>query len=364
MTDGSKRDAPADLPELSVVVPAYEEEANLRPLYRELCAQLEPLAISWELVIADDGSRDGTWKEIAALHAEDPRVHGIRLSRNFGHQYALFAAMVHARGQAVISLDADLQHPPAVIPRLLDEWRGGSMVVHTVRTDARDTPRLKRATSRLFYWLFGWLSGVPLEPGMADFRLLDRRVVDDLLRFREEGLFLRGLVQWVGFPSSRVSFQCAARHAGTSKYSWRKMIRFAWNAVTSFSLIPLRLAVGVGLLTSTLAFAMLIYAVGAKIAGAYTLPGWASGVSVVSFLFGVLFVLLGVVGEYLGKILLEVRQRPRFLVHECLGMQHEAGVERLLRAAERQQVPERTRGGPAAPPISAGSERMPVYPPR
>ena len=175
-------------PSLSVVIPAYCEAGNLLKLYQELIAVLSVEEITWELIIVDDGSTDGTWGEVFALHQRDPRVKGLRLSRNFGHQYALFAGLSNAVGQVVITMDADLQHPPAVIPQLLAHWHEGSKIVHTVRIDHQNTSWRKRITSRLFYRIFSYLSGVNLSAGMADFRLLDRQVVDEILQLGEGGL--------------------------------------------------------------------------------------------------------------------------------------------------------------------------------
>jgi polyisoprenyl-phosphate glycosyltransferase len=248
----------------------------------------------------------------------DVRVKGLRLSRNFGHQYALFAGLANATGQAVITMDADLQHPPAAIPELLAHWRNGSKIVHTVRIDHRDTSRMKKITSRVFYRMFSYLSGINLSPGMADFRLLDRQVVDELLQLSEGGLFLRGLIHWLGYPSSQLEFRCRERFSGESKYNVRKMLKFGWTGVTSFSLVPLRLGIILGFITSLVAFCGLGYAVWGKLAG-QAVPGWASEVGVQSFLFGILFIMLGIIGEYIGRILDEVRRRPRFLIHERVG---------------------------------------------
>ena len=309
---------PRKTPLVSIVVPAFCEEGNLPTLYDELLPVLNKAVGSWELLIVDDGSTDGTWREISGLHRRDPRVKGLRLSRNFGHQHALLAGLADAAGQAVITMDADLQHPPTVIPQLLAQWQEGSKIVHTVRIDHQNISWIKRITSKTFYRIFSYLSGVNLSAGMADFRLMDRQVVDEILQLGEGGLFLRGLVQWVGYPSCHVQFKCRERFSGSSKYNFRKMLKFGWTGITSFSLIPLRLAIIFGVGTSLIAFCGLVYAVVGKVSGR-AVPGWASEVGVESFLFGMLFIILGIIGEYIGRILEEVRRRPRYLIHQRVG---------------------------------------------
>ncbi len=304
--------------QLSVVIPVFNEADNIQPVYNELIKYTNEL--DCEIIFADDGSRDDTWKQIEALHGKDPRVKGIRLSRNFGHQYALFAGLSQASGDAVVSMDGDLQHPPALIPEMLQRWKAGDKIVHTRRIDSPRTPAFKRVSSRLFYRVFAYLSGVEMASGMADFRLLDRQVLDEILKFGEEGLFLRGIVHWVGYQSSCLEFPCAERHRGQGKYTLRRMLKLAWSGITSFSVVPLRISIAIGIITSALAFSEMLYAIYAKLFTDSAVPGWASGVAVLSFLFGILFILLGVMGEYIGRILVEVRNRPRYLVSARVGL--------------------------------------------
>jgi glycosyltransferase involved in cell wall biosynthesis len=302
---------------ISIVIPAYNEERNLSVLYANLREVLGAAGEDdFEIVFIDDGSSDRTWDTIAALSASDVRVRGVRLSRNFGHQSALMAGLAAARGQAVVMMDADLQHPPPVVPQLVRKWREDFQIVHAVRRDPPNVSWFKRKTSKLYYRLFSFMSGVAIEPGSADFCLLDRQVVDEVLKFEEEGLFLRGLVHWVGYATTSVPFECGERHAGTSKYSLGKMLQLGWHGVSSFSLVPLRIGIAIGLLSSTFAFLGTVYAIVGWWVDDAVVPGWASSVAMTSFLFGVLFAFLAVLAEYVGRIAVEVRRRPRFLVRE------------------------------------------------
>ena len=306
---------------ISIVLPAHNEERNIGVLYDRLRAELAVLfagweSADWELLVVDDGSTDDTWKVVTELNQRDARVRGVRLARNFGHQNALLAGLSAARGSAVISMDADLQHPIEVVPQLIAKWREGYQIVHAIRRDPQSSSRIRRWTSRLYYRLFSYLSGVQIQAGAADFRLLDRQVLDEILKFKEEGLFLRGIVHWVGYATASVTFDCCERHSGTSSYNLRKMLTLAWHGISSFSLVPLRIAVLFGLLSSTLAFLGVGYAIVGKWLDRDAIPGWASSVAIVSFLFGLLFVFLAILAEYVGRIVVETRGRPRFLVRE------------------------------------------------
>ena len=303
---------------VSVVVPLYNEAPNVRPLAQAVDQAL--VGHRYELVIVDDGSTDGTDGEIDALAAADPRICGVSLSRNFGHQYALAAGLLVARGDVVVTMDGDLQHPPGLIPTLIERWQGGANIVHTRRADTDDLPLFKRVTSRIFYRLFSTLTGVPIEPGMADFRLLDRQVVDELNRMREGQLLLRAIFRWMGYRSDVVPFVVDRRHAGASKYTFRKMWRLAWNGMLSFSTIPLRIGLALGAVTALLSFVELAFVVVSWFRG-QTVPGWASLLGVNAFLFGVLFILLGIQGQYILRLYEQARARPTFIIERIVRQQ-------------------------------------------
>ncbi|MBX2884264.1 MAG: glycosyltransferase family 2 protein [Granulosicoccus sp.] len=336
---------------LSIVVPAHNEEGNIRPLTDALVRQLAHLSENWELIFVDDGSTDSTWQVIEHLAEQDQRVIGIQLSRNFGHQNALVAGLTHAQGEAIVSMDCDMQHPPSVVPELLAQWQRGYDIVKTVRKTSENTSRFKRLTSDWFYRLFTVLSGVEIESGASDFRLLDRRVLNEIIRLNENEMFLRGVVEWVGYRSSAVEYTVEERLSGESKYTVFRMFQFAWNGISSFSLVPLRAAVVIGLFTSFIAFSSAAYAILAKYFSGQVVPGWASTLVLISFLFGVIFVFLGILGEYVGRILVEVRARPRFLVSrttaagsETRSSMHMSTTEQSLNQSESSMEAGRASG--------------------
>ncbi len=313
--------APRSKPQLSIILPLYDEGAALDALLARLDATLARLDLDHEILCVDDGSRDATPERLEALarHRRDLKV--IRLSRNFGHQAALAAGLDHAQGDAVVMLDGDGQHPPELIPELIRRWRAGAKVVNTRRHDPPDSGWLKRISARAFYRLFRRLTGLPLEAGMADYRLLDRQVVEALRQLPERTLFLRGLVQWVGFPQATVAFQAEPRRNGRSKYDPRRMSALALAGLTAFTEAPLRLATALGFLFSGLAFAYLAYALLGWLLTDRNVPGWTSVIGSVLFLGGVQLLCLGILGEYLGKIFLESKARPRYIVERRLGFE-------------------------------------------
>ncbi|MCO6481625.1 MAG: glycosyltransferase [Flavobacteriales bacterium] len=298
---------------LSVVVPCHNEAANIVEFMAACRAALQGHRV--EYLFVDDGSTDGTRALLERLHREDPQVKPVILSRNFGHQQALKAGLDHAAGDCVVSLDGDLQHPPALIPRLIQEWQAGHEVVYTVRRDRR-TPFIKRATSRLFYAMARRLAAVDIRPGTADFRLLDRAVVEVLRGCGEQHLFMRGMVVWAGFNQKAVEYEPAPRHAGRSSYSVRKMAGLALAGITSFSIRPLRIATVLGLCIATLAALYGCYVLYAFLFTDRVVAGWTSTTASVLLIGGIQLVMLGVLGEYVGKSFIEVKKRPGYIIRK------------------------------------------------
>ena len=308
-------DAAVDAPTLSVVVPVCNEEGNVSLLVARLATALETIAAPHEIVIVDDGSRDRTWAEIQRATEQYGTVRGLRLARNFGHQHALLAGLAHARGRAIVTMDGDLQHPPELVPALFDAWRGGYRIVRTAREDDGVASPFKRATSRWFYRAFSALAEIEIREGMSDFRLIDRTVLADIMRFNDKDIFLRGIVEWLGYDVTTVSFRVDRRHSGETKYPLARMLRFASGAIVSFSTKPLRLGIWIGMLTGSAALVELLYVVAQYLRG-QTVPGWASILSVMSLLFAVLFLVLGVIGMYVARIHEVLQNRPRYVVAE------------------------------------------------
>ena len=305
-------------PVLSVVVPVFNEEGNLPELHRRLAAVLPAVVDSWEIVFVDDGSRDRSWQLIRDLAAADPHVRGVRFSRNFGHQMAFAAGLDHARGDAVVIMDADLQDPPELIPELVARWREGHEVVYAVRTRREGETLFKKLTASVFYRLLRRITQVEIPVDTGDFRLMGRRALEAFRRLPERHRFTRGLVAWVGFSQVGVPYARAARKAGETNYPLRKMLRFAVDAITSFSHVPLQLATWLGFLTSLFAFAYIVVVVVLKFVG-ISWPGYTSLMAAILFLGGVQLVMIGLLGEYLGRVYDEVKGRPLYLVQDTVG---------------------------------------------
>jgi dolichol-phosphate mannosyltransferase len=296
---------------LSVVAPVFDEEATIEEFHTRVCAALE--GVRFELVLVDDGSTDSSPSILERLATADSRVRVVYLSRNFGHQTALTAGLDHARGDAVVMLDADLQDPPELIPRMLDHWRRGCDVVYAVREQREGESRFKLATARWFYRLFDKLAQVELQQNSGDFRLLDRRPLDALLSMRERNRFLRGMTVWVGYTQAAVPYSRDPRYAGETKYTLSKMLRFSLDAISSFSHRPLQLATLLGFLISGVAFIAIPVVIALRIAGSY-LPGFSSITIAILLLGGIELIAIGIIGEYVGRIYDEVKGRPLYLV--------------------------------------------------
>jgi dolichol-phosphate mannosyltransferase len=296
----------------------YNEIEVLRAFYDRVVAALGELP--FELVISDNASTDGTSAALDLLAAEDERVRVIHLSRNFGHQASLTAGLEHAAGDVVVMIDGDLQDPPELIPTLLDRWRDGADVVYAVRDVRHGETRFKLGTARLFYWGFKKLTSVELYPNSGDFRLLDRRALDALLRMPERNRFLRGMTSWLGFEQVGVPYERDPRYAGETKYGLRDLVRFSIDAVLSFSQRPLQLATVVGFLFSAIAFLGIPLAIGLKAAGEFV-PGVTSILLAVLLLGGIQLITVGIIGEYLGRVYDEVKNRPLYVVRDRVNVE-------------------------------------------
>lgn len=303
--------APRQLRLLSVVAPVFNEEATLEELHRRVTSALAGLP--YELILVDDGSTDSSPRLLAELARADSRVKVITLSRNFGHQAALTAGLDHARGDAAVMLDADLQDPPELIREMLEPWRQGRDVVFAVRRDRAGETRAKVTTARWFYRLFSRLAQIDLAQNAGDFRLLDRTALDALTSMRERNRFIRGMTVWVGFDQAAIYYDRDARYAGETKFSPRRMVRFSLDAISSFSHVPLQAATILGFLFSFVAFLGIPVAIGFRIAGEFV-PGVTTVLLVVLLLGGIQLITVGLIGEYLGRVYDEVKARPLYLV--------------------------------------------------
>jgi dolichol-phosphate mannosyltransferase len=307
------------MPDVSVVIPVFNEEDTLEALLARLVPALERISLRFEIVFVDDGSRDRSLEMLRAYHEADTRVKCVSLSRNFGHQVAVTCGLDHAAGRAVIVMDGDLQDPPEILPDLVARWREGFDVVYAVRQQRKENV-VKRAAYKVFYWLLRRVSylDIPLDSG--DFSLMDRRVVDLLRAMPERNRFVRGLRTWVGLKQTPFEYARSARFAGESKYGLAKLMRLAFDGLVSYSFVPLRLVSNLGMLVSLSALAYMGYLLTDRfLSDGQAIQGWTSTVVIVLFLGGVQLLSLGIIGEYVGRIFDEVKQRPQYVVGETLG---------------------------------------------
>ena len=307
-------DEPLRAPKLlSIVAPVYDEQELVEEFIARACAAAADY--HFELVMVNDGSSDSTPELLDHIASTDPRVRVIHLSRNFGHQAALTAGLEHAAGDVVAMIDADLQDPPELIPEMVAQWSQGADVVYAVRRQREGESAFKLATASWFYRLFDKLAQVDREPNAGDFRLLDRRALDALLAMTERSRFLRGMTVWVGFQQTAVPYERDARHAGETKYTVRRMLRFSLDAITSFSHLPLQLATYAGILSAGVAFIAIPVVIALRLFDSY-LPGFGSITIAILLLGGIQLIALGMIGEYVGRIYDEVKHRPLYLVRD------------------------------------------------
>ena len=308
---------------LSVVIPTFNESRSIELLFGRLMPVLDNLKIPYEVIVVDDGSRDGTPRKVAELRDADPRIKLVCFSRNFGKEAALSAGLEHSCGAAVVQLDADLQHPPELIEDFLAGWKEGYEVVYGTRRSRDDEPWLRRKIKVGFYRTFAAISEVQLLKGAGDFILLDRKVVDALLSIPERGRFTKGLYAWVGFKRKAIPFEVAPRAHGVSGWSPRRLRRFALDAITAFGSVPLKIWSYVGLLLAIPAFAYGAFLLSKTMIYGIDIPGYASLMVALCFFSGIQLLGLGIIGEYLSRVLIEVKQRPLYLVSERLGFDDE-----------------------------------------
>lgn len=303
---------------VSLVIPVYNEQDVLHPFYERTKKVLESLPYDYEILFVDDGSSDQSFKVLCDFAKSDRFVRIIQFTKNFGHMKALAAGLDSARGDAVITLDSDLQHPPELIPELLTKWEKGTKIVSTIRESTEAIGFFRKNTARLFYWVFNKITQTKINPNAADFRLFDKTVVEALKNFQERVRFLRGLVDWMGYGQEYVTYQADPRYAGRSKYTFFRMLSFAIDGITSFSAFPLRAATYLGLGIAFFSSIYILYALFIKLTGR-AVAGWTSILVVVLFIGGIQLIFLGILGEYLSRIYEETKRRPLYIVNEKVG---------------------------------------------
>jgi len=306
-------------PVFSLIVPIWNEEQVIPELYKRVVATMESTGQTWELVCVNDGSRDRSLALLLELNAKDPRVKVVDFSKNFGHQIAITAGADYAEGDAVIVMDADLQDPPDVVLRMIEKWREGYEVVYAVRAKREGETWFKLFTAKVFYRLLRNVANIDIPVDAGDFRLMDRRVVFAMRQLREKHRFMRGLSSWVGFKQIGVEYERAERFAGETKYPFRKMLRLAMNAITSFSYLPLQLATYFGFTLAFLSLIGIILTIILRLSGSDAFHGQATTLVSVLFLGGIQLIFLGIIGEYLGRIYDEVKDRPLYIVSRAYG---------------------------------------------
>ena len=298
---------------ISIVTPVYNEEDNVVFFHEEITKVMKTTGMDYELIYVNDGSRDRTDKLIHELAEKDSHVRAITFARNFGHQTAITCGMDFARGDAVITMDGDMQHPPELIPLLLEKWKDGYDIVQTIRTSTEDSGLIKKITSAGYYKVINSISKTPVTPGGSDFRLMNRKSLDVFLRFREHARFIRGIVGGLGFKQTTIKFEAPARHAGVSKFSMNKMLHFAMDGILTNSTTPLRAAFYAGAVSGFIGILLILHVLYSYLVG-NTVPGWATMTILIAFFGSANLVGLGIIGEYIGRIYEESKNRPLYWI--------------------------------------------------
>lgn len=300
---------------ISIIIPCYNEEGNVKTIFDQINNTLSDYSL--EFIFIDDHSNDKTLNILEHLSRDNRNVKYLSFSRNFGHQSALRAGLSYATGDCAISMDADLQHPPELLRSLINKWKEGYEVVYTIRNDGENIPLIKKTGSRLFYWLINSLSEIEIKRGSADFRLLDKKIVQILVNdITEYHLFYRGLISWIGYKQTGIAYTPNKRFSGRTKYSFTKMLSFAIDGITSFSIKPIKLAILFGLLITFLSGIYAVYVIIMAVFTDETVRGWSSVLTSILFIGGVNMVLLGIIGEYVGKLYIQSKRRPYYLVQK------------------------------------------------
>jgi len=339
-TDGQPATAGRRLALLSIVAPIFNEGANIDAFFARLVAVLDGTGLAWEIVCVNDGSGDDSLERLIAARARHPGVRIIDFSRNFGKEPALSAGLAHARGDVVIPIDADLQHPPELIPDMIEKWRQGFDVVYALRASRAYQSGPARFFAHAFYWIFDRLSDVPLPAGAGDFRLLDRRVVDVINGMPERTRFMKGIFAWVGFSQTGVTFTPVEREDGDTKWGFFKLLRFAFDGLTAFSNFPLKVWSLIGAAISLLAFVYIVIRLLRTAVYGIDVPGYESIIVTILFLGGMQLLTLGIIGDYIGRVFNEVKGRPLYIVRTAYGFER---TEALKMSAGEVPEPERLK---------------------
>lgn len=315
----------------SIVAPCYNEEGNIHELHRRISEVMDQTSEPWELVLINDGSRDRTRELMQELHTLDHRIHYIDFARNFGHQLAVTAGMDYAQGDAIILIDADLQDPPELILEMIQKWKDGYKVVYAIRSERKGETWFKLMTAKLFYRLIYRITDVNIPQDTGDFRLMDRQVVNAMKQMRERHRFIRGMTSWVGFSQTGVYYVRQERFAGETNYPLRKMLKFASDAITGFSYLPLQLATYLGFIVAALSGLGMLAVITARLFGNQAFFGQATTLVMVLFLGGIQLICLGIIGEYLGRIYDEVKNRPLYVVNQAVGFEKTPEIPEVVK---------------------------------